>query len=130
MDLTRTTIECSADTAALILPSTAQLQSSNSTHYLDIFGSSGSPAETQGDGNYWCAAYAAAAIMRYKGMNGLYARDIMEYFYGSSVQQTDALTDNQIYTYATVQGFYTTLEVLVTSMMNTIRIIGTDGIFT
>lgn len=109
MDLTRTTIECSADTAALILPSTAQLQSSNSTHYLDIFGSSGSPAETQGDGNYWCAAYAAAAIMRYKGMNGLYARDIMEYFYGSSVQQTDALTDNQIYTYATVQGFYTTI---------------------
>ena len=106
-DLAKTVVECSVESASMVSLPQIDTRSSNSSHYLDIFDSDGYPAETQGYGENWCAAYSAAAIMRYKGMSGLYAQDIMEYFYGSELEESDMLSDSQIYTYATVQGFYT-----------------------
>lgn len=101
-----TTVECSSENSTQISrPSDAQ-RSLTASRYLDIFEANGRPAETQGDNN-WCAAYASAAIMRYKGMNGLYAVDLMEYFYGNNPSTEETLSDDQVYTYATVQGFYT-----------------------
>lgn len=108
IDLARTVVECSTENASIVSLPQADVRDSASSHYLDIFESDGYPAETQGYDENWCAAYSAAAIMRYKGMNGLLARDIMEYLYGSDLEVTDTASDNQIYTYATVQGFYTT----------------------
>lgn len=102
----RTTVECSPENSTHISRPLDAQRSSPAPRYLDIFEANGLPAETQGDTN-WCAAYAAAAIMRYKGINGLYAVDLMEYFYGNNPPPEEALSDDQVYTYATMQGFYT-----------------------
>lgn len=98
--------ECSVETSHRISNSPVPFRSSIGNRYLNIFEPTGFPLETQGQ-NSWCAAYASAAILRYKGVSGLYAENILEYFYGSNPSSQSTLSDDQIYSYATALGFYT-----------------------
>lgn len=105
-DVLRTSVECSSEKSTQILPASEMQRGARGTsRYLNIFASNGKPHETQGSEN-WCAAYVAAAILRYRGMNGLLAVDIMEYFYGNNPSTGSGLSIDQVYTYATVQGHY------------------------
>ena len=80
------------------------------SRYLNLFvGKNGYYLETQQSGQEWCAAYASAAIMRYVAASGsipasVKARDIMEYFYGSDVSNSDSINPVQIVQFANFYG--------------------------
>lgn len=97
-------VECTESNSSIINTPHLAMPLSRNTTMLDIFGPNNRPYEVQ-VGNSWCAAYCAAAIMRYKGISGLSAYDIMTDIYGYLPATSTALTNQQIYDYVTGEGF-------------------------
>jgi len=104
----RTTVECSYENSSPISFSSESQRSTTSSRYLDIFESDGKPLETQGS-DHWCSAYVASTILRYKGLSGIKAINVMRFFYGSSPSSSDALTMSQVNRYANAHSYITSL---------------------
>ena len=101
-------IECSSENSlAITLPQISVLSTTSST-YLDLFLGANEPAETQPNWYSWCTAYAASAIMRYKGRSNIYAEDIMAYWCGDNPDPSDTITVAEACSYANLYGFVAT----------------------
>lgn len=62
--------------------------------------------EKQG-GQEWCAAFAGAQILRYRGKGDIYAEDIMYCFYpNSSNLNKESLSNSNLMAYANLKGSY------------------------
>lgn len=65
-------------------------------------------AETQGSQS-WCAAFAGAQILRYRGKGKIYAKDIMKYFYpdkNDNDLSKKTVSHSQLIAYANTKGSY------------------------
>lgn len=102
-------IECSPENSLAIAPPQISVFSTTSSTYLDLFLGNDEPKETQPEGYSWCAAYAASAIMRYKGRSNIYAKTIMTYWYGDDPEPTDSISDEDVCSYVNLYGFVATL---------------------